>query len=161
MADNAQYGDVKVPTVLPFAEDIGPNTEYFYYGCQWWGGVNPEAAVWWKDHTGKCHFRCVLTGDSFEPLPRVQVANRQIDCSAFKDLIDRLVKIGILSMQSQREMLAHGKCDAIVSIRTATGVHHTYTIRGAWPNDERHREIAQIVMKVAPEFFPRLQRSGP
>jgi len=158
MNDSREPRPLVIPDVLTHAEVFDDHTEHFYYSRYWWSGINVDAALWWKDAAGKCHFRCVLSQNSIDPVPTREVANREIDCGMFRDLLDKLVDIGILDMHSQSKARSTAPCDTILSIRLANGEHNVIRIRGAVPEDKRKWEIADLVMEIAPELFPHTRR---
>jgi len=156
--NTARTLDFPTPELLPFSDPIPPNAEYCYVAQLFKSSPNANAVMWWKDGAGKCHYRCVLTGAYYEQVPGREVANREINCSEFQDLLGKLISLGILDVPSQPTTLIISDAHRVVSIRLADGRSNTYAIRGGVPTDPRASAIGALIYEEAPDFFPYTRR---
>lgn len=147
-------GEVYIPSPLPYAEHFPPNTNLFYFARLWWGGANTDVAIWWSDENGECWHKCILTGESFRPLPVRVVVHTMIDHASFVKLADECIALGITEIENQVERGSSANYDDIVSIRMSYGISHTYAIRGARAKDARHRAIKMLIYQASPKFAP-------
>jgi len=143
-----------IPEYLPFSDSVQADAEYFYVCQAWWDGSNFDTVMWWKDLSGTCWYRCVLTGKGLDKAPEREVANRQIPCDKLDDLIGKLRSAGVMEIQSQPKARVISNYDRLVSIRLADGATNTYCIRGGVANDPRANDVSALVYGAAPEFFP-------
>ena len=138
---------------LPYTAEIDIPIEYFYFARQWWNGPNVDASVWWRDASGGCHFKSVVTGEGISPLPAVVVADREISHAEFSAVLEDCVAAGIYHIEDDRKSVVRGMhFSTTVAIKRCGRPEHSYFIAAGAKNLE-HAKIVRIVDKYDPDLF--------
>jgi hypothetical protein len=148
-------GDPRIPDVLPCTQHLPSSCPYLYFATRWHANpANVDVALWWRDDRGKCRYRCTVTGYSFDELPHVEMVNKSLDCKVLDDLLEQLVKMGIMEMRTQPQPRSTRRGSRLISIRLPNGTSHTYRISGIFADDPRQRAIEDFILGKTEGFVP-------
>ena len=137
---------------FPYLDMLEDAPEYFYFCRSWWDGIGIDAAMWWRDHNKRCHYWCLVTGESHTISQRQELARRMIAPAEFDSLCASAIQLGILQLKTQQQEIILTHYDDMLGMKSPDGSIHSYFVRCGKHRDARDAQIRELIWRHAPEL---------